>query len=131
MSKKVYTYPYSQDYHPPMPVVEIGLSVPKRSQAEKLLIALIDSGSDGTLVPIDILEEVGARYVGDARIRGILGDSQSVDIYLASLRLGSHSVHAVRVVGAPEDTEVILGRNVLNHLVITLDGLASVTEIPA
>lgn len=38
--------------------------------------ALMDSGADGTLVPIDLLEQVGARQVGTARIRGILGQSQ-------------------------------------------------------
>jgi predicted aspartyl protease len=130
MGEKVYTYPYSHDYHPSMPVIEVGLNVPGRSQAEKLLAALIDSGSDGTLIPIDVLEEVGARHVGNARIRGILGDSQPVDIFLASLRIGSHLVRAARIVATPEGSEeIILGRNVLNHLIITLNGPASTTEI--
>ncbi len=127
----VHTYSYSQDYSPPMPVVEIGVSIPGNPQTEKLLTALIDSGSDGTLIPTDILEEIGARYVRAGQIRGILGDSLPVDIYLVSLRIGSHTIHAVRVVAASEDAEIILGRNVLNHLVVTLNGLASVTEIPA
>lgn len=129
MSKRVFTFAYSDDYHPPMPVIEVGLNVPGRDQAATQFVAMIDSGSDGTLVPIDVLEAVNARYVGDARMRGLLGDSQSVDIYLASLYIGSQIVHAVRVIAAPPDEEAILGRNVLNNLVITLNGPASTTEL--
>jgi len=131
MAETIYTYPYSQDYHPAIPIVEIGVTTPGDSQSQRWLTALIDSGSDGTLIPIDILEEIGARYVREARIRGIFGDSEPVDIYLVSLHLGPHTIQAARVVAAPEGAEAILGRNVLNHLVITLNGLASVTEIPA
>jgi predicted aspartyl protease len=132
MRDKIYTYPYSQDYHPSMPVVEISLSKPGNNEAKELLTALIDSGcSDGTLIPIDVLEEVGARHVGEARLRGILGNRRSVDVYLVSLRIGPNPVHAARAVAVPEGDEIILGRNVLNHLVITLNGPASVIEIPA
>ena len=130
MSDKVYTYNYSLDYQPAMPVVEIGLSIVGQSEAQQTLMAMVDSGSDGTLLPLDILEEIVARYVGDARIRGITGDTQFVDVYVANLYIGSHILHAVRLVGT-ESEEAILGRNVLNQLTITLDGLASVTEIRA
>ena len=105
--------------------------MPGRAQAEKLLMAIVDSGSDGTLIPINVLEEVGARCVRVGQIRGFLGGGHLVDIYLVNLCIGPHTVHAVRVVASPEDAEVILGRNALNHLVITLNGLASVTEISA
>ncbi len=130
MNDTAYTHLYSQDYWPSMPVVEVELSAPGRVQTETLLTALIDSGSDGTLIPIDILEQVGARCVGDAQIRGILGDSRAVAVYLASLRIGPHTLPAVRVVAASEDAEIILGRNVLNQLVVTLNGPAGVIQIP-
>ncbi len=130
MSNRLYTYNYSPDYHPAMPVVEVGLSIVGQSKAQQSLMALIDSGSDGTLLPLNILEEVGARYVGDARIRGITGHTQFVDVYIANLHIGSHTLRAVRLVGV-EDEEAILGRNVLNQLTITLDGVAGVTEIRA
>jgi hypothetical protein len=58
-----------------------------------------------------------------------LGESQVADIYLVSLRIGSHLLGAVRVVAGLEGEEIILGRNVLNQLVVTLNGLASTVEI--
>jgi predicted aspartyl protease len=125
----LYTHPYSQSYSPPMPVVEIELGVPGRSRVETRLMALVDSGADGTLVPLNVLEEIGARQVGEARIRGILETSYPVAVYLVNVRIGPHLVRAVRAVAAPEGTEAMLGRNVLNHLTITLNGPASMTEI--
>jgi predicted aspartyl protease len=125
------TFPYDARYQPPMPVVDVELSVPGHAASQRLLPALVDSGSDGTLIPIDLLEQVGARCVGEARLRGVTGSSQLVNVYLVSLRVGMRQVRGLRVVAATEQSEFILGRNALNQLVITLNGLAGVTEIPA
>jgi predicted aspartyl protease len=126
----IYTYDYSQAYDPPFPVIEITLSLPGQVQNEATFTALIDSGSDGTLIPLDILEGMGARYVDQARIRSILGDSRLVNLYLVSLGIGPHQIPAVRAIAAVEGQEIILGRDILNQLVITLNGPASVSEIP-
>jgi predicted aspartyl protease len=127
----LYTYPYSRNYQPAMPVIEVGLGKGGQREPGLLRIALVDSGADGTLVPVDLLDEIGARLVGAARIKGILGDSQVADIYLVSLRIGPHLLSTLRVVAAAEGDEIILGRNVLNQLVVTLNGLASAVEISA
>jgi len=71
MSKRVYTYTYSEEYDPPMPVMEVGVSLPKQSVAEVTTLALLDSGSDGTLISIDLLESIGAKPVGPARVHGL------------------------------------------------------------
>ena len=127
----LYTYPYSRNYQPAMPVIEVGLGKGGQREPGLLRIALVDSGADGTRVPVDLLDEIGARLVGAARIKGILGDSQVADIYLVSLRVGPHLLSTLRVVAAAEGDEIILGRNVLKQLVVTLNGLASAVEISA
>ena len=127
----LYTYPYSRNYQPAMPVTEIGLGKGGQSEPGLMRLALVDSGADGTLVQVDLLDEIGARLVGAARIKSILGDSQAADIYLVSLRVGPHLLGALRVVAGAEGDEIILGRNVLNQLVVTLNGLAGAVEISA
>jgi len=114
-----------------MPVIEVGLGKGGQPEPGRLSLALVDSGADGTLVPVDLLEEVGARLVGTARIRSIFGDSQAADIHLGSLQIGPHWLGAVRVVAGAEGDEIILGRNVLNQLVVTLNGPASTVETAA
>lgn len=131
MSKRTYTYDYSDAYDPPMPIMAVGVSLPKRSSAELTVSALLDSGSDGTLLPIDLLESIGAKPVGPARVHGLWGGSRSANMYLVKLYIGPHQLFAVRVAGVRAEDECIIGRNVLNHLVITLNGHAGVVEIPA
>jgi len=112
-----------------MPVVDVTITTPEQRQQPITITALIDSGADGSLIPINILEQVDARYVDKVRIRGVLGHSQMVDVYLVTLQIGENWIHSVRVIAVESKAEAVLGRNVLNHLVITLDGLAGITEI--
>lgn len=130
MPKILYTHDYNrQDYDPPMPVLALGLSRAGRTEAAVTIEAIVDSGSDGTLIPLDILEEAGAQYVDSAYVRGITGHREEVELYLITVHIGGHSVHAVRAAALPASEEAILGRNVLNQLNITLNGAAGVTEV--
>ena len=131
MSNLIYTYAYSQQYNPSAPVIEVEVTAPGVRRATEKIVALVDSGSDGTIIPVDLLERINARCVGDARMVGVVGGSFVVDIYLATLIIGIHTMSAVRVVAAIEGAEAIVGRNVLNRLVVTPNGLAGMTEISA
>ena len=61
-------------------------------------------------------------------MRGVTGVAQMVDLYAVTIELGSQIVPAIWAI-ATLDNEVILGRDVLNQLVITLNGPAEVTEV--
>ena len=126
---RVLTFAYDSAYSPSMPVVDLNVSRPGSRRSDQIVTAVVDSGADGTLLPIDVLEAVGAGYVGEAVIRGISGSRQQVSMYLVSLHVGAHALQAIRVVAAPEGSEAILGRNALQYLVVTLNGPAAVTEI--
>lgn len=129
MSKRAYSFDYNPEYDPPMPIIEMGVSLPKRSHAELAVSALLDSGSDGTLLPIDLLESIGAKPIGPARVHGLWGGSRSANMCLVKLYIGPHQLFAVRVAGVRAEDECIVGRNVLNYLVVTLNGHAGVVEI--
>jgi len=51
------------------------------------LSALVDTGSDGTLIPTHSLEQVEAIDVGDAILHGVLGEAREVHLYEADLRM--------------------------------------------
>ncbi len=128
---KTYTYAYSGHYSPSMPVVEVTLYMPGRAQTEQQVMGIVDTGSDATMIPQRILKTLGARYVKEGTIRGVTGAHQPVSLYLIGMKIGPEDVHAVRVVGIPTGNEIILGRDALNQMIITLNGLANVTEIQA
>ena len=127
----VHTFPYDEMHDPAMPVVEMVLVSPADDQESEPVSALVDSGSDGTSIPIDYLDEIGALSIGTAIMSGIWGERRRVNLYLIHIRIGSHFLRAIRVAGVPNEMGCILGRNVLNQLEITLNGPANAIEISA
>ncbi len=118
-------------YDPPMPVLDIGISRPGANAPAARVEALVDTGADGTLLPLDMLEQAGAVFVDRAYLRGIIGQRQAVDLYLTTIYLGQSHILGVRAVALPSGSTAILGRDVLNQLDIALRGPAGVTEILA
>ena len=90
----VYTFDYNSDYDPPAPVVEITVNKTGQPAHEVTLSVLVDSGADATMLPITALQSVGARYVETRQMRGIVGVAYPVDLYLVTVRIGSHIVSA-------------------------------------
>ena len=126
----LYTYPYSANYDPSMPVVEVTLVAPHSGAVTGPEIALVDSGADGTLVPVDLLEQIGAVSIATGRLIWLWQESQPVNIDIVEVEIGPYIFPSVHVAGVPAGSDLILGRNLLNQMVLTLDGPAEVTEIP-
>ncbi|MCA9922425.1 MAG: hypothetical protein KC421_08635 [Anaerolineales bacterium] len=126
----VLTFTYDESFDPAMPVVELQLAALETGITSKTIKAMVDSGSDGSMMPIDALEEVGALSVGTAVMSGIWGNRQRVNIYYLSVRIGEHMIRGVRVAGIPTGMDALVGRNLLNQIVMTLNGPANSLEIP-
>jgi hypothetical protein len=62
-------------------------------------------------------------------MRGVTGARIEIDRYLVAIRIGTQLVHGLSVVGAPEEADVVLGRDLLNQLIVTLDGPAEAVEV--
>ena len=60
---------------------------------------------------------------------GITGASIMVDLYMVQVQIGEFTLRGVKAVASRTGNEVILGRDVLNHLIVTLDGIAGTVEI--
>ena len=128
MSNLVYTFDYRHDYDPPKPVIELEVSLPGRSQPKVSTVMLIDSGAKA-MMAIDILQLINAKPIDHIRVLSLFGASRSTELYVVDLHIGVHHIHAVEVAALTAKEENIMGRDVLNHLVVTLNGLAGVTEI--
>ncbi|MCP4418461.1 MAG: hypothetical protein GY805_17725 [Chloroflexi bacterium] len=126
--KKIYTYEYSSDYNPAMPIVEIEIGRALTSPSLNMK-ALVDSGADATIIPTDYLQEIHARRSRKMWMRGTAGGRVLVDLYQISLQLGPLSQALLEVVGGTQNSEVVVGRDVLNNMTVTLNGLGSSVEI--
>jgi hypothetical protein len=111
-----------------MPIVEVILGR-AGTEPSVTVIGLIDSGADATIVPLNYLTQLRARKGKQSAMRGVTGSRILVDLYQISLQIGSFHLANVQVVAGTDLDEVIVGRDVLNHFIITLNGLASAVEV--
>lgn len=59
----IYTYSYDTAYYgPAIPVVDITSSLPDDAGRKVILRALVDSGADGTVIPVRYLRQLGRKW---------------------------------------------------------------------
>ena len=64
------------DYYPAAPVADVIITGAK----SVTLSALIDSGSDGSMIPFTALTEAGAEYIATKRVRGLFGHTRNANL---------------------------------------------------
>lgn len=125
----MYSHDYRTIHSPSEPVVDIVIQDPDTSQESVAFTAFVDSGADGTLFPLNYLTSIGAVKIGQKGLEGVRGVKVTVNIFLISVIIGRYQLHGIEVAGLSNLKEAILGRDVLNQLIVTLNGLAGVVEI--
>jgi predicted aspartyl protease len=126
----IVSFDYDTEYNgPSLPVVEVTLKNPVTDRATTVQGVLVDSGADGTIAPLRRLKQIQARRVDTVNMRPMRGPTFRVDVYEVELQIGVFRIPRALVVADPQNEGVILGRNVLNPFIVTLNGLANVVEI--
>lgn len=123
-------FPYDASYQPPFPVARVVFYNGEEGLHTAAKDALLDTGSDGSLVPIAYLRQILAPPITDTRIRSHWGEWRSAQLFVVDIELNGLRLPGIFVVGDEQGDEIVLGRNVLNKLRLLLDGPANVTEIP-
>lgn len=59
---RTYSYEYNTTYHPPAPFIPITIDGHDPTRNPITIPAFIDPGANGTMLPLDILQGVGAVY---------------------------------------------------------------------
>ena len=122
-------HPFDGRYRPAFPVAPVVFHNAEEGLHSEPGIALLDTGSDGSLVPIAYLEQILAPILTDTRICSHWGEWRSAQLFLVDLEVDGLVLPGVFVVGDELGDEIVLGRNVLNSLRLLLDGPATLTEI--
>ncbi|OGO43459.1 MAG: hypothetical protein A2Z04_06405 [Chloroflexi bacterium RBG_16_57_9] len=122
-------FSYDTAYFPPAPSIDIQLGLPDESFAVGPLPAFVDTGADVSVVPIKYVEPLGVQVDNRKYLRSQWGERRKVNTYLLDIGIGVLRLPMVEIIGDERGKEVILGRNVLNKLVVTLNGPQHVLEI--
>jgi predicted aspartyl protease len=121
--------PYDESYVPPAPALDILFAAPGEPFRVGPLPGLIDTGADTSIVPSRFLELLPVQIDSQRYLRGYGGIRRAVDIYVVDVGIGTQRLPGVEIVADDIETDVIIGRNILNRLRVTLDGPGGVTEV--
>ena len=119
--------PYATGHRLPFPALQVSL----HGEIEHLgpVTALLDTGADVTLVPVALLEQIGASEGALVTLRTHFGQVHHAQQYLISLQANGLVLPGVYVVGDEHGADILLGRDVLNKLVLGLDGPQHQTDL--
>ena len=110
-------------------MMEIRLTLPETAFAGAPLTALLDTGADATIVTARHIESLGAEVAALRYVRSPWGDRLAVSTYVLDVEVAGLRLPSIEVVADETGEEIIVGRDVLNRLRITLDGPAGVLEV--
>jgi predicted aspartyl protease len=105
-------------FDPPAPVISWRVSAP-RSERFVALRALVDSGADCSLIPIEVAVALGLPQVDVANIAGIGGPAGIAPVHAVSVKIADFAC-LTRVIAFAEES--IIGRDLLNRFVAKLHG---------
>ena len=110
----------AKQFSPPAPVATVTVCTRDHTSAVSDVPMVIDSGSDTTLIPQTYAERIGLRGEGEEILVAFDGSASTAKVVVADM------VFLGRIYRGEfpliDDTVGILGRNILNHLSLVLDG---------
>jgi hypothetical protein len=115
-------YPYSRNYLPAAPMLEVTFVSAAENRRVGPLAGIVDSGADGTLVPLRYLTEIQAPPTSEMYLRSQWGERRRAWLYLVDVQVDELVLPGIEVVGDELSDALVLGRDVLNRFRIVLDG---------
>lgn len=114
---------YDAAHHdPPAPIAHVTLRNPKNGAMTTDRVLLLDTGADVTLLPRAAVEQVGVQPEAESeyKLAGFDGSITTASVAILDMVL-LNRIYRGKYLLIDED-EGILGRDVLNHLSLLLDG---------
>lgn len=119
---------YNKRERPSAPYVVIEIVPAGRRRKSTRRRAKLDSGASLTVIPEKLIERWRIRPSGAVRVRAYNGQESVRPIYSVDVTIGSQRFQDIEVTTA-QRRNILLGRDIMNKLRITLDGTQEVVEI--
>jgi predicted aspartyl protease len=122
-------YAYNRQLTPPAPFVHVTLRCIETGHFREAVPAQLDTAADRTVIPGSLISELGLVPIDELPIIGFGGQLLHVRTYLIELTIRDLVPVQVEAVGHSDEPYVLLGRDVLNQHLITLDGPHLAVEV--
>jgi hypothetical protein len=125
----VIRYRYNTQVQPPAPFVHLRIRNPADGRELSDVPAQIDTAADRTVLPQALAESLGLAQIGTMLIGGLGGITYNLPTFLVLIGLHDLPQKPVKVVASADEAWILLGRDFLNSVRLTLDGPQSALEI--
>jgi hypothetical protein len=122
-------YNYNRQLTPPAPFVHVRAAAPASGKAVEQIAAQLDSAADRSVIPWSVVEALQLPQLDELPALGFGGHLLSVPTFLVQLTVRSCTPITVEAFASREEPYVLLGRDVLNHFRVLLDGPNLVLEM--
>jgi hypothetical protein len=122
-------YNYNRQLSPPAPFVHVTLAAPGDSNAVDDVPAQLDTAADRSVIPWAIVDALALPQLDELPALGFGGHLTSAATFLLDIAIRTFNPVTVEVFGSREEPFVLLGRDVLNHYRLVLDGPSLIVEI--
>ncbi len=122
-------YNFNQSVTPPAPFVYVRVLTRDGARRSSEWPAQIDTGADRTVVPQELIEELKATPDGEYPVMGLARVRIQLPSFFLHVVVHDRAPLEIDAVASPDEPHVLLGRDVLNHYRILLDGPRLVLEI--
>jgi hypothetical protein len=112
---------YDTRVQPPAPFVDVLILHPSDHEQTRGIRGKLDSGADISVIPEELADELHLIPAREIQTRGYDGTVRDIQSYFVAFEIEGYPIRLVEVV-ASRRTDVLLGRDVLNHFRIILDG---------
>jgi len=113
--------PYNQQTDPPAPFISVTITNPLQRRKHVTLPALLDTGSDLTAIPADLVDRLQLYSTGRIFLEDVKGETFPFFTYTVRLTLDKIIISSLKVMSTDLE-HVILGRDVLNRFYLHLNG---------
>jgi predicted aspartyl protease len=112
---------FDRQFDPPAAVAEVVISHPVSSANSGALRGKLDTGADLCVIPESLVPQLSLGVRSHLWARSFDGSYSVRPVYYVRFRIEGYEVAAVKCIAANR-RNVLVGRNVLNRFVVTLDG---------
>jgi predicted aspartyl protease len=114
-------FSYSTEFEPAAPCLDLVVAHPENQASQQTVFVQVDTGADISVIPRDVMVALNLPRASEITIEGYDEIQSQVTVYFARLSVGRFSFRRVPLIALERETGLI-GRDLLNLLVTTLDG---------